>query len=74
MFIKNNIFENLKPFKMSKQLFLENIEFAEDMPNKAYVEKIAGLLDRKEYEEFHDIIKEILRTGRILEQEALLFG
>jgi len=74
VFIKNNIFENLKPYKMSKELFLENIEFAEEMENKEYKEKMAGLLKRKEYEEFHEVIKEILRTGKILEQEALLFN
>jgi len=54
-------------------MFLENIEFAEEIENKEYTEKVTGLLERQEYEEFHAVIKEILRTGKILELEALLF-
>lgn len=77
VYIKNNIFENLKPYKMNKELFIQNIKYAEDINEKGYKSdyrgKLEKLLTEKQYEEFHDIIKEILKTNKVLEQEALLF-
>lgn len=61
---------------MSRELFIQNIKYAVDINEKGYKNdykgKLEKLLARKEYEQFHDIIKEILKTNKVIEQEALL--
>lgn len=68
--IKNTIFPQLKPYKMNKDLYLKYIDYAEPFN----VNKIKSLIDKPGYEVFQDLIKEIIRHEKFLEQEAFLIN
>ena len=65
--IRKNIFPGLKPYQMDAGQFEKYLEFASDMEDSTW-EKL------KQVDEplLHPLIKKILETRKVIEQEAFL--
>lgn len=64
-----DVFHNLEPMRMDKESYNNSLEFARSMSD-SYFQKILALKDQKEYEVFQDVIGEILKNKKVLEQES----
>lgn len=72
MNIKSEIFPELQPYKMSLDLYCENKDYGEKFDD-SYREKLIKINNDKKYVEFKPLICEIIKNGKKLEQESLLF-
>jgi len=72
MNIKNEIFPELQPYKMSLDLYSANKEYGENFDD-SYRDKLIKISNDEKYVEFKPLICEIIRNGKKLEQESLLF-
>ena len=66
--IKDNIFPDLKPYNMNIDIYNKYLDYAEDIPSNEYKSK----LEKLDIPELNDLIKEVVKKGYVLEQEAFL--
>lgn len=69
--LKKNIVPELKPFLMDKEAFLSRKRYWTTFDEK-YGSVLEGMLEKKEFLEFHDVISKMLEVRSKLEQEAFL--
>lgn len=70
--IKKYVIPELIPLNMNCQVFMENIDYAEDFKSEEYKIKLEKLLN-EENGVFNELIKLMLKKDKMLEQECLLF-
>jgi len=70
--IKNNIFYNLKPYKMSVDVIKEHADYCEKILDEKYILKLKKLLEYNEIKELHELIRFIIENKITLEQESLI--
>lgn len=67
------VFHNLEPMRMDKEVFHHSLKFARSMSD-SYFQKIHALKGQKEYDVFQEVIEEILKYKKVLEQESFYIG
>lgn len=71
-YLRKTFFPNLKPFRMGVEDFRRYLPFAQPL-KEAQSKRLAALLEREEFSAWHALIREILRQGKWLEQEVMLW-
>lgn len=65
------LFSNIKPYRMDRQTYL-TYEHTGKLTTPAYEEKLIKLLENDMYSIFHDVIHEILKHHKTIEQEVMI--
>lgn len=72
IFLKlKEIIPDLIPLYMDRETLIKYKDLGEPL-EKVYEEKLRNLLEKQDFKEFHDVIKEMLKLGIRLEQEAVI--
>ncbi|GMX61151.1 DUF3322 domain-containing protein [Paenibacillus elgii] len=69
--LQKSVFPQLRPYRMDTATFHQHLEWAETFTSD-YQAKLEQLLENTDNSEFHGLIREMLCTGKRLEQEAIL--
>lgn len=59
---------------MDTETFIENIQFGKEIQSKDYLKKLKKVLEKHEFEEFHDVIKLMIINNKTIEQEIIKLG
>lgn len=60
----------LQPYRMDRNTYLQHLSYGVSF-DAGYRKKLAALLDKPEYELFHEVIREMLAKGKRIEQECV---
>ncbi len=65
------VIPNLKPYMMDKEAFYSKKKYWKEM-SEEYKNKLVKLKENKEYNDFYEIIDEMIKNNSKLEQEAFI--
>ncbi len=69
--LKTEVLPELRPYRMDAETLRRYRDYADPL-EPAYARELGRLLERPEYSDFHETIREMLKIGLRLEQEAIL--
>lgn len=70
--LKDNLVKNLKPYLMDVETYYLYQKTGRKIKDKKYYEKLEGYLMNTKVTEFIELTREILKSGRVVEQEVII--